>query len=187
MNKISQAVKFLHDGGIIAYPTEGVFGFGCDPFNEKAVRRLLKIKNRSIDCGLILIVADWQQAIQLVTIDLFKNELLQKNEGQPITWVFPATNKVPQWIRGEFDSVAIRKTTHPIARELCQKLEGPLVSTSANMSGETPKKEVVEGGEEFLSTIDIVMSGAVGELGGPTEIRDIITGRVIRKQKEGVE
>src|SRR4030067_1807882 len=137
-NKINHITKTLHKGGIIAYPTEGVYGLGCDPFNETAALRLLKIKQRHINKGLILIASDWNQVKNLIKLDLKKYPVIKLNNKNPITWVFPATKKVPRWITGKFNSVAIRVTSHPIAKKICQKFGGPIVSTSANLTKQPP-------------------------------------------------
>jgi len=176
---IKQAVKILQEGGIIAYPTEGVFGLGCDPFNQTAVMRLLKIKQRDVTKGLILIAASWDQVtdlIKLTNIDLPK--LDPKN---PITWVFPATKKPPMWVRGDFKSIAIRITTHPLAKKLCQKFGGPIISTSANLAGQNPIQNTKQAQEQFAAIIDFILPGEVGDLNKPSQICDIKTSQLIRK------
>lgn len=179
-NKINQAVKVIKEGGIIAYPTEGVFGFGCDPFNETAVLRLLKIKERKIEKGLILIASSWKQVKALIKTDPLKNTLIKQNSKKPITWIFPATKKVPYWVLGRFDSVAIRVTVHPIAKKLCQIFGGPIISTSANLEGKNPAKNSKEVIKQFGGVIDFVIFSKVGNLKKPTQIRDIKTNKLIR-------
>jgi L-threonylcarbamoyladenylate synthase len=180
-NEINQAVKALREGGIIAYPTEGVFGLGCDPFNETAVLRLLKIKQRKVEKGLILIASSWDQVKDLVKTNLFKSCTIKPNSKKPITWVFPATKKVPFWISGKFDSVAIRVTLHPVAKKLCQKLGGPIISTSANLVDKDPAKNSKQVSEQFASVVDFIVSGRVGNLKKPTEIREVKTNKIIRR------
>lgn len=180
-NKISQAIKVIREGGIIAYPTEGVFGLGCDPFNETAVLRLLKIKQRSVKKGLILIAASWDQVKDLVKIALCKSCVIKANNKNPVTWVFPATKKVPRWVSGKFNSVAIRVTLHPVAQKLCKKFGGPIVSTSANLASEIPAKSAKQVAQQFIGAVDFIISGRVGNLNKPTEIRDVKTNKLIRK------
>lgn len=180
-NKIDQAVRVLADGGIIAYPTEGVFGFGCDPFNETAILRLLKIKQRSVDKGLILIAASWDQVKNLIKMAVSTNNIIKQNSRQPITWVLPATKKVPRLISGKFNSVAIRVTLHPIANKICQKFGGPIISTSANVDGKKPATKPDQVLEQFADVIDYVVVEPVGALNKPTEIRDVKTNKLIRR------
>lgn len=178
---IKQAVKALRDGGIIAYPTEGVFGLGCDPFNETAVLRLLKIKRRRIEKGLILIAASWQQVRALIKMRSADNTTIKLNATEPVTWVFPTTKRVPSWVSGKFNSIAVRITSHPIAKKLCQQFKGPIVSTSANLVGNIPAKNTIQVLKQFSSYVDYIVAGRVGGLNKPTTIREIKTNRILRK------
>jgi len=180
-NEVNQAVKVLREGGIIAYPTEGVFGLGCDPFNKTATLRLLKIKQRSVEKGLILIASNWNQVKDLIKMDLCKNCAIKLKSKNPITWVFPATKKVPRWVLGKFVSVAIRVTLHPIAKKLCQKFGGPIISTSANVASASPAKNAKQVAKQFVGAVDFIVSGRVGNLKKPTEIRDVKTNKLIRR------
>ncbi len=178
---IKKAVSILKQGGIIAYPTEGVYGLGCDPFNEQAVLRLLKLKHRSVDKGLILIASSWEQLENLVKP--IAKKLLSKVQATwpgPVTWVFPATKNVPAWIRGAHKSVAIRVTNHPIAKVLCEVYGGPIVSTSANLEGQPATRSSKEVRNQFPRGVDFIVPGIVGDLKSSTMIRDVLTGRVLR-------
>jgi len=178
--KTEQAVKTLKEGGIILYPTEGVYGLGCDPFNETAVTRLLKLKKRKVDKGLILIAANWGQVKSLIKIDPTKQKLIKEKRGEPITWVFPATKKAPKWVTGKFKTIAIRVTTHPGAKKICQRFGGPIVSTSANLSRKKSIKKLTQVDKKILAGVDFVVPGSTGNLGKPTEICDVKTGVAIR-------
>ena len=172
------AVVTLQNGGIIAYPTEGVFGLGCDPFNQTAVMRLLKLKQRDVAKGLILIAASWEQVLDLIQT---KNLVLPPpNPKQPTTWVVPATAKVPAWVRGDFKSIAIRITTHPLASQLCQAFGGPIVSTSANLAGQEPARTASQVAQQLGANIDFMLPGAVGNLNKPSQICDIATQKILR-------
>lgn len=179
-NEINQAVKALREGGIIAYPTEGVFGLGCDPFNATAVLRLLKLKRRQEEKGLILIASSWSQVKNLVKGRLYTNKIIKQSGKKPITWVLSATKKVPPWVTGKFNSVAIRVTLHPVAKKLCQRFGGVIISTSANLEGTSPAKNAKEVRKQFTFMLDFVVTGPVGNLQKPTEIRDIETNKIIR-------
>lgn len=181
MRQTQHAAQILREGGVIAYPTEAVFGLGCDPFNEKAVMHLLQLKNRHVDKGLILIASDWKQLellVEYIAPDHLK-KILATWPG-PFTWVFPASVLVPEWIRGRHSTVAIRVTDHPIAKELCHSFGKPLVSTSANIEGHPPARKEEDVGKIFAEKIDLIVNGAVGGLAKPTEIRDALTGKVLR-------
>jgi L-threonylcarbamoyladenylate synthase len=181
MNQIMQATQTLRQGGIIAYPTEAVYGLGCDPSNEQAVHRLLLLKRRSQSKGLILIAATLEQlAPYLAPIPSQRMQEVLATWPGPITWIFPANPQVPVWIRGQHHSVAIRLTDHPIAKQLCLEFGGALVSTSANKSQGTPAKSAEEVPTIFSEGIDVIVVGEVGSLNKPTEIRDALSGAIFR-------
>ena len=177
MNGLDEALVDLKQGKVIAYPSEGVWGLGCDPVNEEAVYRLLKLKNRSVSKGLILVGSKLEQMKPYININKYKAKLMTKWPG-PHTWIVP-TRTTPVWIRGNYDSVALRVSNHPIITEICNKFEGAMVSTSANMKGEKPvttKQEV----KELFGTLNIV-EGSLGTLNNSTPIQDVETDEWIRE------
>lgn len=179
--RITKAVQVIRQGGIIAYPTESVYGLGCDPFNQAAVLRLLQIKQRSMTQGLILIAHDWTCIENL--IKPLAPEVLQRISATwpgPVTWLLPASEKVPAWIRGEHTSVAIRLTDHPLAARLCKAWGKVLISTSANRSKHPPLRDAAHVKHEFADEIDYILSGAVGDLANPTPIIDALSNSPIR-------
>lgn len=176
-----EVVEILHQGGVIAYPTEAVYGLGCDPFNHAAVQKLLRLKQREESKGVILVASSWDQVSPLVR-DVPKallNKALATWPG-PVTWVFPASEKVPRWICKGRDSVAIRLSAHPIVQSICQAFASPIVSTSANLAGHAPAKTATSVRAQFPSGIDLIVEGEVGALDKPTPIYDVMTGREIR-------
>ena len=175
-----KVIDILKQGGVIAYPTEAVYGLGCDPFNEAAVEKILAIKARPRHKGVILIAASVSQIVPLIDVSEGCLAKAQATWPGPVTWLFPAAKTVPEWIRGEHASVALRVTDHPIAKAICQQFGGPIVSTSANLSGEVPLREYAEVEKLFASKVDFVVPGAVGDLDKPTVIRDVQTGSVVR-------
>ena len=178
---LERAIQVLQQGGVIAYPTEAVYGLGCDPFNESAVLHVLELKKRSVSKGLIIIAAHWEQLQSYIQpIDNEKMINILSSWSTPITWVFPAAKTVPSWIKGDHESVAVRITTHPIAHSLCEGFGRPIVSTSANLKDQTPAKSAAEVKSQFPSGIDCIIEGELGKLTKPTEIRDAITGKVLR-------
>jgi L-threonylcarbamoyladenylate synthase len=178
---LREAVRQLGAGGVIAYPTETVFGLGCDPFNAMAVLRLLDLKQRNIEQGLILIASDFAQLEPLllplsVTV---RNRILNPWPG-PVTWTLPCLPETPAWLRGSHRSLAVRLTSHPLARTLCKAWGGPLVSTSANRHGKPPATSALGVRLAFDSELDYILHGKVTGTGKPSEIRDGVTGRVLR-------
>lgn len=181
MNDYAHIAQILHQGGIIAYPTEAVFGLGCDPFNEAAVLRLLKLKQREVNKGLILIAANYAQIAPLIAA--VPKEILQKVRATwpgPHTWLLPASEKVPAWIKGEHASVALRVSAHKIVKAICEAFGGPLVSTSANVAANSPARTGKEVLQQFPHGIDLIVAGRVGALKNPTPIRDALSGEAVR-------
>jgi L-threonylcarbamoyladenylate synthase len=179
---LDKAVTVLQHHGVIAYPTEAVYGLGCDPFNEAAVVQLLQIKHRASSKGLILIAANWEQ-VAFLTQPLAAEIMapIHATWPGPVTWIFPASGQVPSWIRGDHTTIALRITAHPIAHQLCEKYGKPLVSTSANRQGQRPARDTAGVTQTFGNTLDFVLPGKVGELTKPTEIREAISGKILRK------
>lgn len=180
--QINQAIKALQQGGVIAYPTEAVYGLGCDPANSQALKRLLSLKQRSRDKGLILIAADFDQLSPfLAEIDSsLKAKVLSTWPG-PVTWLWPAKPTVSSLLRGIHDTLAVRVTAHPLAAALCRAFGGPIVSTSANLSGKPPARSSEEVYGQFGEQLEYVLAGEVGGLSRPSQIRDALTGAVIRE------
>lgn len=179
--RLRLAVRRIQAGGIVAYPTEAVFGLGCDPFSEAAVRRLLALKRRPQAKGLILIAAEFSQIEPLLEplAEITRERVLASWPG-PHTWLLPARPWVPRWIRGRHRSLAVRVTAHPVAAALCRAWGGPLVSTSANLSRRPPARSVLDLGLQFGRRLDGLLPGPLGGLAGPTPIRDALSGATLR-------
>ncbi len=173
------AVHVLRSGGVIAYPTEGVFGLGCLPTNAVAVRRLLRIKHRDPDKGLILIAARSEHLEGWVDFSV-SAELPPVIPGKPITWIVPAVATVSRLIRGKHAELAVRLTNNPTAFALCDRLSSPLVSTSANRSGRPVARNRYTLRRELGHLVDYLVPGDCGPASGPSEIRHLQTGQTLR-------
>ncbi|MBU8976929.1 MULTISPECIES: Sua5/YciO/YrdC/YwlC family protein [unclassified Lysobacter] len=179
----AEAAPLLRGGGVIAYPTEAVWGLGCDPFNEAAVMRLLSIKQRPVDKGVILIAGARAQLDGLLDWDALtaaQREAVFASWPGPNTWIVPTTPRVPRWITGTHDGVAVRVSAHPDVIALCAEFGGPLVSTSANLAGEPPAFSRDALDPRVLALLDGVGTGETGGLASPTAIRDARSGAQIR-------
>ncbi len=176
---IPEATDLLKKGGIIAYPTEGVYGLGCDPFNELAVTKLLTLKDRNVSQGLILIATHWEQVAALTKpIPTNRMEAIQQTWPGPITWLFPASEKAPKWITGKHDTIALRITNHKTAKEICEAFNNTIVSTSANRHGD-PAPTDLSSVQNYFPNITIV-EGELGTQTKPTPIFDALSGKQIR-------
>jgi L-threonylcarbamoyladenylate synthase len=176
---INRAARILRSGGVVAYPTEGVYGLGCLPDDFVAVSRVLDMKERDPALGLVLIATDIEQLHGWIELP-GKSPELTSSSDKPITWIVPATDDAPYWIRGEHSGLAVRMTTHPIAGALCDAADSALVSTSANVHGRPPTRSVFVLRRRFGALVDYIVPGACGPASGPSEIRELASGKVLR-------
>lgn len=178
---IARAARTVRAGGVVAYPTEAVFGLGCLPEERAAVDRILDLKGRSWRKGLLLIGASLEQLQRFAVLEASPCllEILQSWPG-PSTWVLPATAAAPPWITGGRDSIAVRFTAHPVAQALCRCVGSALVSTSANVTRRRPATRTLGVRRALGRRVDYVLPGEVGDLPGPTPIRDGRSGKILR-------
>jgi L-threonylcarbamoyladenylate synthase len=178
---IARAARVVRGGGVIAYPTEAVFGLGCNPRDRAAVLRLLAIKRRSWRKGLILIAANLEQVEPYVLLppEPRRSEVLATWPG-PHTWVLAARSAAPRWITGGRDGLAVRVTAHPIARDLCLAVGEAIVSTSANVSRRPAHRRLLRLRRDLGTKVDHVLAGPLGASAEPTSITDARSGRVLR-------
>lgn len=180
-DNIESAVHALQQGQVIAYPTEAVYGLGCDPDNEQAISKILELKHRPAEKGLILIAADFAQ-LEKYLLPLSADELArcQSTWPGPVTWIIPKSDRVSPLLSGAFDSIAVRVTAHPVASELCTKFGKPVVSTSANLSGQEPARSIADLEQQFSERIPCMIEGPVDLDAKPSEIRDLKTNNILR-------
>lgn len=178
--QVRRAAHVVADGGVIAYPTEAVYGLGCDPLCEAAVRRILGLKRRSMRKGLIVIAASPEQLDAYIRFPnaSARRQALASWPGA-LTWVVPARPRVPAWLSGGRRSLAVRVSAHPVCRALCEEV-GPLVSTSANPGGCAPALSAQRVRAYFAVAVDYIVPGATGGRSQVSEIRVLETGQVLR-------
>lgn len=178
---IHLAVNTLKQGKLIVYPTESMFGIGCDPNNLSAVKRILEIKHRSPSMGLILIASDichlepWVDFTQVPDMQ----PLLSSWPGHE-TWLVPAQKHVSNLLTGRHDTLAVRVSAHPTVSQLCDTFKGAITSTSANKNGQTEAKSLFSARQIFNDDIDCYVPGEMTSIGGASRIRNALTGQVIR-------
>jgi L-threonylcarbamoyladenylate synthase len=182
--RLRLAVDALQQGALIVYPTEGVWGLGCDPYNLEAVQTLLQLKQRAVGKGLILVAADIDQ-FEPYLQGLNKQQLntLQQSWPGPNTWLVPANDAVPPWISGGQATVALRVSAHPVIKALCTEFGATIVSTSANISGKAAARSLLDVQLQFSSPATrhvTLVPGSLGDQDKPTTIRELVTGKVIR-------
>ena len=177
------AAEAVAAGGVLAYPTEAVWGLGCDPWNREAVQQILTIKRRPMEKGLIMVAAD-ESAIAPLLKHLTPEQIkrMRQTWPGPVTWVIPDSQGwAPEWVRGSHSSIAVRISRHPVVQALCQSWDKPLISTSANRAGEEPLRS--QGDVEALlgDEVDFIVPGTVGDLESePSRIFDLVSGKQLR-------
>lgn len=178
--QVRQAARIVREGGVLAYPTEAVWGLGCDPWDQAAVYRLLTLKRRPMEKGLIL-VADNIRQFDFLLHDLPEEALakLASTWPGPNTWLVPHHNRLPGWVTGAHATVALRVSEHPLVGELCA-LIGPLISTSANPAGRPAARTRLRVQQYFPGGLDGILTGELGGRKNPSVIRDLVTGKVFR-------
>jgi len=179
--QIRDAATALRDGGVIAYPTEYCFGLGCDPANTEAIARLLKIKQRKKEQGVILVAASIAQISEYASLEglLHGDDVINSWPG-PNTWLLPANDSVSGWVRGKHSSIAMRISAHEVCQSLCLEFGHAIVSTSANRHGYDALLTADAVLKEFNDELDFVIDAPVGGETSASTIRDATTGRQLR-------
>ncbi|WEN15747.1 Sua5/YciO/YrdC/YwlC family protein [Rhodanobacter sp. AS-Z3] len=181
--ELDAAALILQDGGVLAYPTEAVFGLGCNPHDRVAFERLFALKQRPATQGVLLIAADFGQVERYIDLAGVPDAVLQQVRASwpgPHTWIFPRSAVVPDWVAGLHAGIALRVTAHEPAAALCRAFGGALVSTSANPHGQPSARaaQVVE--DYFGNALDGLLDAPLGGQLSPTVIRDALSGTIIR-------
>lgn len=180
-HRLRRAARLLRAGGVITHATEGVWGLACDPWNPRAVDRVLALKQRDVARGLILIGAQTDQ------LELFVAPSTQaawaratRSWPAPLTWLLPAAPETPAWLTGDHDTIALRQTAHADSAALCVAFGGALVSTSANVSGRPPVRNTWQARARLRSGVDFIAGGVPDRPGLSSTIRDARDNRILR-------
>lgn len=178
------ALSVFNLGGLIAYPTEAVFGLGCDPDNESALQRLLRLKERPIEKGLILLAGEFTQLLPYVDVSQLTAPTLKKLSSDwpsGITMLLPKKKHTSKLLSGKFESIAVRVTRQVDVVALCQLSKKPIVSTSANLSGQEPAKTWQTLDATLTQKVDLIIKGDTLGYSSPSKIIDALTGHIIRQ------
>ena len=179
----SYAAHVMRQGGVVAHPTEAVWGLACDPFSETAVDYLLSLKGRALEKGLILVSSDPSHFSELLApLSSELRERFLQQQARPTTWIVPdVNNQVPGWLKGRHSGVAVRVSRHPVIQEISHRFGGAIVSTSANPAGKAPAMSVRGIRHYFKAKLDYVVSGFLGAALRPSQIIDLESGRILRE------
>ena len=175
------AVQCIREGGVIAYPTETVYGLGCDPLCASAVDRINQLKGRDASKGLILLASRLEQLDALIDVSGRNERAAIVAEPVPTSWIVAARTATPAWITGARRTVAIRVTTHPLVMQLCDRLGHALVSTSANPAGKKPALNALQLHRYFDGQVDAMLVSTHNCSGKPSTIRELNSRQLLRK------
>jgi len=177
LNRFAHAVS---QGAIFGYPTDTIWGFGCHPLIASSVTRILQIKNRSADKGLILLSSRLEYCAAYIGLDNEQLKPVLSTTDHPTTWLIPASENCPLWIRGNYPTVAIRITDHPLLELLCDRLKTPIVSTSANRNGKATVRNSTQMRKQFGDELDFIINGFATGSNRPSEIKSLLDGTTAR-------
>lgn len=172
------AVASLKSGGVIAYPTEGVWGLGCVWTDEAAIKEILRLKQRPLEKGMILLCSELAD-VETFLLPLSEQDIAQieQEHPHPVTWILPCKSSVPTSVRGQHSSIAVRFSKHPLVQALCAEV-GPIISTSANPTGEAAAMSAEEVRGYFNDQLSYILPGELGGYSKPSEIRTLDGQRV---------
>ena len=157
LDNISEISEQLETGGVILYPTDTIWGLGCDATNERAIRRIFNIKNRSLNQPLVILVDSIEMLKEYVPQIHPRVETLLTLHERPLTIVHPQSQNLPQILKGDFSSIGIRVAKDPFCRALIAAFGKPIVSTSANKSKQPYPKHFGEITSEIFKEVDYVV------------------------------
>lgn len=179
--QLRHIARFIRQGEIVAYPTEAVFGLGCNPFDADCIERLLALKQRPVHKGLILVGSSYEQLTPLFApVNTTIVRRMQNSWPGPITWLVPAADWVPYWLTGNSDKIAVRVSAHPVVQQICAQLQFPIVSTSANVSNRNAARNAIQVRKNLGNGVAMIVNERTLGHKSPSKILDSLSGQVIR-------
>ncbi len=177
---IRHAAHIIKHGGIIAYPTDTIYGLGCDPYNPDAVEKINLIKQRPLNKQFILLAGHINQVRPLILISKEQEKVITQN-ASPTSWVVNASKCAPAWLTDANGTLTIRISRHDDVQRLCHALGHAIISTSANISGKTPAKNSLDLHRYFHNKVDKILVSSKKQTGKASKIIRLCDNRVIRQ------
>ena len=176
---IRHAAHVINSGGIIAYPTDTIYGLGCDPYDADAVARLSDIKSRSALKQFILLAGHIEQIKAFVDLTEDQQQKITQNK-EATSWVIKANKHTPAWLLNKDKTVTIRLSKHSDVKKLCHILGHAIISTSANLSGQRPARNALELHQRFHSSIDKIMASNEKLTARPSKVIRLCDNHILR-------
>lgn len=174
---ISLVVEKLKQGGVIAYPTDTTYGIGCNIFNSRGIKNIYQIKQRDARKPFSFICSDLSDAANYAQVSNFAFKIMKRHLPGPYTFVLDATRVVPSTLTTRQKTVGIRIPDDEIALAIVRELGHPLVTTSANLTGETPLHDPVEIEQSMGRMLDFVIDGGI-RYGDPSTVISLIDDKI---------
>ena len=177
---IRHAAHIIRHGGIIAYPTDTIYGLGCNPYDAEAVARLNSLKQRPPHKQFILLAADIDQIRPLTMLSDEQQKRISEVD-EPTSWIVDASHDLPAWLCNEHGTVTVRISKQEDVRRLCHALGHAIISTSANLSGKTPAKNSLELHRYFHGSVDKILADNKKLTARPSKIIRLCDNQIIRQ------
>lgn len=173
----AQQIKY---GGIIAYPTDTIYGLGCDPYNIEAVENLNLIKQRPLNKQFILLAGQFNQIAPLIIVNSEQKKLVE-DTTESISWIADASSTAPSWLIGKTNTLTVRISQNEIVKKLCNALGHAIISTSANLSGKLPATNSLTIRKYFGARLNHSLATNKKLKAKPSKIIRLCDNRVIRE------
>jgi len=178
---IRLAAHHISHNGVIIYPTETVYGLGCDPTSFDAIDTINSLKQRDNKTGLLLIACHIDQLDGYIKHPSKQQIDLINTTPSTTSWITAAHSKAPPWLVSKDGTIGFRITSHPVTRRLCELLQHPIISTSANYKGRTPVSNTLQCHQEFGGIVDFILTSSIERTESPSTIRQLNDNTVLRQ------
>ena len=177
---VSHAARAILEGKVVIYPTDTVYGLGCAISREESVKRVFEIKKRSMDKPLSIAFPDIESAKKYVSLDAREEEYIKKNIEEPFTFIVRKKKNVPDNVTAGMGTVGIRIPYHEVIKAVLHSAKVPVITTSANVSGEKPPASFQEISKKILGKADLAIDSGPCRVGLPSKIVNVLTGETLR-------
>jgi len=177
---IRHAAHIIRHGGVIAYPTDTIYGLGCDPYDPDAVEKINRIKQRPLNKQFILLAGHLDQIKSLIRITAEQEKIISQND-EPTSWIIEATSEAPPWLTDKKNTLTIRICKQSDVKKLCHALGHAIISTSANISGKRPAKNALELHKYFQHSVDKILLSDKQHAGKASKIIRLCDNYIIRQ------
>ena len=177
ISPLRKAADIIKEGGLVVFPTDTVYGIGCNPFNEEAMDRLFHVKKRDRDKPIPILVSSIKKAEEIAEFGSLAKKIARRYWPGALTLVLPAKAKTPPMLRGPGNTVGIRIPNHPFALSLIKAVDGYLTGTSANLSGKEPACTAKEAKKQLGNKVDFVIDAGRCPIGISSTVVEVTSNR----------